>query len=72
MDAIALKAVCAFAKWFTQYEKLPFMIVFGNYQAWRIHYAGYGISHELAYKILSKLLNSSNYVQSKNKYRQRF
>lgn len=57
MDAIALKAICAFTKWFTQYEGLPFMVVFENYQYWRIRYAGHGISHELAYKILSKLLN---------------
>lgn len=67
MDAIVLKAVCAFSKWFVQYEKLPFMIVFENYQHWRVCYAGHGISHELAYKILSKLLNDSNHVQSKIK-----
>lgn len=57
MDAIALKAVCAFSKWFTQYEGLPFMVVFENYQDWRVCYAGYGISHEQAYRILSQLIN---------------
>lgn len=56
MDAIVLKAVCAFSKWFAQCEGLPFMVVFENYQNWRVCYAGHGISHELAYKILSKLL----------------
>lgn len=67
MDAIVLKAVCAFSKWFAQYEKLPFMVVFKNYQTWRIHYAGHGISHEIADILLSKLLNDSKHVQSKNK-----
>lgn len=57
MDAIVLKAVIAFSKWFTQYEGLPFMVVFENYQLWRISYAGHGISHESAYKILSQRIN---------------
>lgn len=57
MDKIALKAVCAFSKWFTQYEGLPFMVVFENYQLWRACYAGQGISHGTAYRILSKLIN---------------
>lgn len=57
MDAIVLKAVIAFSKWFTQYEGLPFMVVFENYQDWRVCYAGYGISHEQAYRILSQLIN---------------
>lgn len=60
MDAIVLKAVCAFAKWFTQYQKLPFTEVYMNYQDWRVCYAGHGISHESAYKILSQLINDRN------------
>lgn len=56
MDAIVLKAVIAFSRWFTQYEGLPFMVVFENYQHWRVCYAGHGISHGTAYRILSKLI----------------
>ena len=67
MDKIVLHAVCAFAKWFAQYERLPFMVVFENYQHWRVCYAGHGISHEIACIILSKLLNDSKHVQSKIK-----
>ncbi len=60
MDAIVLKAVCAFSKWFAQYERLPFMVVFENYQAWRVCYAGYGISHKTAYRILNQLIQDKN------------
>ncbi len=66
MDAIALKAVCAFSKWFTQYEGLPFMVVFENYQRWRVCYAGHGISHGTAYRILSKLINDRKICTQKN------
>ena len=59
MDAIVLKAVCAFAKWFTQYEGLPFMVVFENYTTWRACYAGCGISHEQAFRILSQLIEDN-------------
>lgn len=64
MDAIVLKAVCAFTKWFTQYGKLPFMEVYKDYTTWRTCYAGCGISHEQAYRILSNLIEE-RHVQTK-------
>ena len=66
MDAIVLKSVCAFAKWFTQYQKLPFVEVYKNYTLWRACYAGHGISHEIAYEILSKRLRDHKLCTSLN------
>jgi hypothetical protein len=66
MDKIVLKAVCVFPKWFKQYEGLPFMVVFENYQRWRVCYAGHGISHGTAYRILLKLINDKKHVCTKN------
>lgn len=34
MDAIVLKAVCAYAELF-RYERMPFMTVYGFYNQWR-------------------------------------
>lgn len=66
IDVIVLKAVCAFAKWFTQYGKLPFMEVYKDYTTWRTCYAGCGISHESAYRILSRLINDRKICTSLN------
>lgn len=65
MDAIVLKAVIAFAKWFTQYGKLPFMEVYKDYTTWRACYAGCGISHEQALRILHQLINDRQCTHQK-------